>query len=235
MDFLVDRGRPVAFVAATLATAHYGDAALYPPQPGSPRVEVFVASNIYHSGIVLPRDAMSRPPAGANCRRWRRSLRGSMNIPRLEFGWGDEGFYTRVPTTNELTTALALVRCRGRAIRRCSMWSGSSSLRARPIRMPAWSRLRSGRPASSASPARSMRPSRVPRWRYRRAWPRPRAEPVLPGGRRFPPFRVCNHWIADLLDAAGVPTAPVLATMPQGSLWDLTWRAGAVRLPLPAQ
>ena len=43
-------------------------------------------------------------------------------------------------------------------------------------------------------------------------------------------FRVCNHWIADLLDAAGVPTAPVLATWPQGLLWDLTTRAGAVRL-----
>ena len=47
----------------------------------------------------------------------------------------------------------------------------------------------------------------------------------------FNALRVCNHWIADLLAAAGVPTAPVLATMPQGLLWDLTWRAGAVRLP----
>ena len=65
MDFLVDRGRPGRFVAATLATARYGDAALYPPQPGSPRVEVFVAANIYHSGIVLPRDAIveAAPPA----------------------------------------------------------------------------------------------------------------------------------------------------------------------------
>ncbi len=44
-------------------------------------------------------------------------------------------------------------------------------------------------------------------------------------------LRVCNHWIADLLDAAGVPTAPVLATLPQGLLWDLSTRAGAVPLP----
>jgi hypothetical protein len=34
-----------------------------------------------------------------------------------------------------------------------------------------------------------------------------------------------------LLDQAGVPTAPVLATWPDGLLWDLTMRAGAVRLP----
>jgi hypothetical protein len=47
----------------------------------------------------------------------------------------------------------------------------------------------------------------------------------------FSILRVCNHWIADLLDAAGVPTAPVLATLPQGLLWDLSWRAGAQRLP----
>ena len=51
----------------------------------------------------------------------------------------------------------------------------------------------------------------------------------------FNVLRVCNHWISDLLGAAGVPTAPVLATMPQGLLWDLTRRAGAVRLPPAGQ
>ena len=39
-------------------------------------------------------------------------------------------------------------------------------------------------------------------------------------------FRVCNHWIADLLDAAGVPTTPSLALLPAGLLADLTWRSG---------
>jgi len=38
--------------------------------------------------------------------------------------------------------------------------------------------------------------------------------------------RVCNHWIGELLGAAGLPTAPVLATVPQGLLLDLRWRAG---------
>ena len=28
--------------------------------------------------------------------------------------------------------------------------------------------------------------------------------------------RVCNHWIGDLLGAAGLPTNPVLATLPPG-------------------
>jgi hypothetical protein len=42
--------------------------------------------------------------------------------------------------------------------------------------------------------------------------------------------RVCNHWRADLLDAAGVPTTPVLATVPTGLIWDLEWRSGLSRL-----
>jgi hypothetical protein len=46
-------------------------------------------------------------------------------------------------------------------------------------------------------------------------------------------FHVCNHWLADLLDAAGVPTAPVLATLPSGLFLDLQWRAGL--RPLPRQ
>jgi rhamnogalacturonyl hydrolase YesR len=38
-------------------------------------------------------------------------------------------------------------------------------------------------------------------------------------------LNVCNHWVAQLLDAAGVPTNPVLATLPPGLLLDLSWRA----------
>src|SRR5262249_16629983 len=52
----------------------------------------------------------------------------------------------------------------------------------------------------------------------------------------FQLFNVCNHWIANLLDAAGVPTAPVLATLPFGLLLDLEWRSGLARLPpLPSK
>jgi hypothetical protein len=46
-------------------------------------------------------------------------------------------------------------------------------------------------------------------------------------------FNVCNHWIANLLAAAGVPTAPVLATLPFGLLLDLEWRSGLARLSPP--
>ena len=42
-------------------------------------------------------------------------------------------------------------------------------------------------------------------------------------------FHVCNHWVADLLNAAGLPTTPVLATLPSGLILDLEWRAGVAR------
>jgi hypothetical protein len=44
-------------------------------------------------------------------------------------------------------------------------------------------------------------------------------------------FRVCNHWVADLLNAAGLPATPVLATLPAGLFFDLKWRAGVAPLP----
>ena len=47
----------------------------------------------------------------------------------------------------------------------------------------------------------------------------------------FSILNVCNHWTADLLDAAGVPTAPVVATLPHGLIWDLRLRSGLKPLP----
>ena len=39
-------------------------------------------------------------------------------------------------------------------------------------------------------------------------------------------MRMCTHWVAEMLGAAGVPTAPVLDTFSSGLLLDLRWRAG---------
>ena len=155
---------------------------------------------------------------------------------RLEFGWGDEGFYTRVPTTNELTTALAL-----RALLRPGNPSvlhvvglvehprkayPDASMVTLSLGEAGFERLAGTLDATFArnmAVSSSLAPASTGR-----ACSTARSE-------TFNLLRVCNHWIADLLDAAGVPTAPVLATMPQGLLWDLSWRAGAVRLPPPVQ
>jgi hypothetical protein len=44
-------------------------------------------------------------------------------------------------------------------------------------------------------------------------------------------LNVCNHWTARLLDVAGVPTAPVLATLPYGLQADLRFRSGLTIIP----
>ncbi len=214
----------------------FGDAALYPPPPGSPRIEVFIVANLYHSGIILPRDAVAEAARRRNLSALAAVAARFEKFPRLEFGWGDEGFYTRVPTTAELTTALAL---------RALLRPGNPSVlhvvglaehprKAFPdASMVTLSLGESGfeRLASCARCARS------------RAAGEGTIEELGPGlygpslfyraVGTFNLLRVCNHWIADLLDAAGVPTAPVLATMPQGLLWDLSGARARCGCPRP--
>jgi uncharacterized protein (TIGR02117 family) len=227
-------GAVAALVIATLATTRSGDAALYPP-PGSPRVEVFIVANLYHSGIILPRDAVAEAARRRNLSALAAVTARFEKFPRLEFGWGDEGFYTRVPTTAELTTALAL-----RALLRPGNPSvlhvvgldehprktyPDASMVTLALSEPGFERLAAALDATFArgreGAIEEIGPGLYgPSLFYRAVG-------------TFNLLRVCNHWIANLLDAAGVPTAPVLATMPQGLLWDLSTRAGAVRLPAP--
>ncbi len=41
-------------IATTVLTARSGDPRLWPPDAGSPTVEIFVVSHGYHSGLALP-------------------------------------------------------------------------------------------------------------------------------------------------------------------------------------
>ena len=58
----------------------------------------------------MPRAALAEAARRRSiCRRWRHvTARFARLCSGWNCGWGDEGFYTRVPTTAELTTALAL-------------------------------------------------------------------------------------------------------------------------------
>jgi uncharacterized protein (TIGR02117 family) len=221
-------------IGAAIVTARGGNPSVYPPPPGAPRIEVIVVANLYHSGIVLPREALadaarrrSLPALAAVTERF-------VDYPRLEFGWGDEGFYTRVPTSAELTTALAL-----KALLRPGNPSVlhvvglhqhprlaylTDNIVALQVGEEGFGRLAAMLDATFARDAKGaieeLGPGLYGQSQFYRAVG------------TFNVLRVCNHWIADLLDAAGVPTAPVLATMPQGLLWDLTRRAGAVTPPV---
>ena len=221
-------------IVATIATARFGDASLYPPRPDGARVDVFVVTNLYHSGLILPREALAEAARARSLPALAAVTARFAAYDQLEFGWGDEGFYTRVPTTAELTTALAL-----RALFRPGNPSvlhvvgfseqpqqayPNAALVALTLSEAGFMRLATALDAAFARSGQDGTVEEMGRGLY---------GPSLfyRAVGTFNLLRVCNHWIADLLDAAGVPTAPVLATMPQGLLWDLSWRAGAVRLP----
>jgi len=149
----------------------------------------------------------------------------------LEIGWGDEGFYTSVPTIASLTLRSAL-----RALFRPGNPSvlhvvglvdhprtafASADMVRLDVSEAGFERLLAKIDGSFAPGQQDLGPGLYGPSRFYRALG------------TFHVFNVCNHWISDLLDAAGVPTAPVPATLPPGLLHDLRWRAGATPLPAP--
>jgi uncharacterized protein (TIGR02117 family) len=227
----------VAFVAAmTVLTARSADPALWPPAAGAPNIEIDVVSHGYHSGLVIDRAAMAEAAERGGDAALAAVAQRFANYQWLEIGWGDEGFYRSVPDVASLTVRLAL---------RALFAPGNASVvhvvglsrparetfpRADIIRIPlsdeGFARMIQGLEASF-----SLGPNGTP------------LEPLGPGLygpslfyrsiQSFHVFNVCNHWVARLLSAAGLPTAPVLATLPPGLFLDLKWRAGLVPLPKP--
>ena len=216
------------FVAATLLTSRSGDRRLYPVAAGEPAVAVFVVSHGYHAGIVLPRAAL----ADAASRRSYEAL-GAVAAwfaayPFLEIGWGDEGFYRSVPTLASLSVAMAA---------RALLLPGNPSVLhvvglSYPPRLafPAadiitlalsaegFDRML-GRIDATFAPAGAVAADDLGAGLYG-------PSRFYRANGTFNVFHVCNHWLADLLDAAGVPTAPVPATLPPGLFLDLAWRSG---------
>src|SRR5262245_65862822 len=85
-----------------------GDARLYPPPSGAPRIEVFIVTNFYHSGLIVTRAALAEAARRHSLPELAAVAARFGPYEWLEFGWGSDGFYTRVATNNELTNALAL-------------------------------------------------------------------------------------------------------------------------------
>ena len=225
-----------AFVVAVVVTARPGDAALYPPAAGAPSVQILISHNGYHSGVLLPREAVaglaSRHGYGAliavttrfSAYRW------------LEIGRGEEAFYREVPTPGAAVihagVALrALLRPGNPAVLHVvgaydpRIAFPEAHLAALDLSEPGFERLVAALEASFARDDSGLPQDHGP---------------GLYGPSRFfgavgsfNVLHVCTRWVADLLDAAGVPTAPVLAVMPQGLFLDLTVRSGLTALPRP--
>ena len=222
------------FIAAILVTAQSGDPRLYPPPAGAPVIEVFVVSHGYHAGIVVPR-ARTAEVARANVERNLHAVTTRFGAyPWLEIGWGDEGFYTSVPTVASLTVPMALralfrpgnpsvIHVVGLAEHPRTTFPTSDMVRLQ-LSEAGFANLLDRIDATFAAAEDGEVADALGPGLY---------GPSLfyPANGSFNIFRVCNHWIDELLGAAGLPTAPVLATIPAGLVLNLRWRAGLSRDP----
>jgi hypothetical protein len=101
-------GAIAALGAVTALTARSGDPALWPPAPGAPGVEIHVVSHGYHSGVVLPREAIVEAAGRRGDAALIAVAQRFANFRWLELGWGDEEFYRNVPDAASMTFRLAV-------------------------------------------------------------------------------------------------------------------------------
>lgn len=226
-------GIAILLIAATIHTARSGDPALWPPAPGMRTVEIQFVSHGYHSGIALPRTAVAEAAGREGYAALIAVTQRFAAYPWIEAGWGDEGFYRSVPDAASLTMPLALralfqpgnasvMHVVGLSDPPPQIFRSSAIVSIR-LSQEGFTRLLALLDAGFAKAA--SQPEELGKGLY---------GPSLfyRGTDAFHIFNVCNHWVARLLSAAGLPTAPVLATHPHGLMFDLRWRSGLVPLAL---
>jgi uncharacterized protein (TIGR02117 family) len=221
--------------SAAYITARPADPMLWPPHPDAGRVEVVLVSNGYHTGLALPRAALAEFASGLGYPALIAVTQRFAAFDWIEFGWGDRAFYQSVPTVGDVslplvlralfspgnTSVLHVVGISGDPAR---LFTGAELVRI-PLSGKGFDRMLQQLEATFVPPQAGALPD-LGRGLY---------GPSLfyPAKGSFSLFKVCNHWIADLLGAAGLPKAPVLATLPSGLIWHLHWRAGLEPMQRP--
>jgi uncharacterized protein (TIGR02117 family) len=210
----------VVLATATCLIRRPGNSELFPPKPGEPSVQVHVVAYAYHSGLVVPVPALKQ--AAERIRRGEAEAIADRfgAYPFVEIGWGDEGFYRLVPTLAALTVREAL-----RALFSPANPSvlhvvgfGRPLVAAQGVDVTTVDLSERGfdRLVALAGSVQAVDGHPIelgpglygPSLFYR-------------GRGSFNIFNVCNHWVARLLNAAGLPTRPIMDTLPAGLIFDL--------------
>ncbi len=209
----------VALALLTLASARGGDPALYPPRPGQ-GVTVFVVDDGFHSDIAVPTAAIEAHGAALA-----EAARRTSKQPWMLIGWGDARFYeasssalSRVP---DGVAALiggrpTVVHLQGIRDRPDKIWD--TGVRALPLSRPGLAALLARADRALVRDAGGAPVIAAPR--------HDPEEGFFASRERFSLTHLCNHWTAELLNAAGLPVTPVLDTLPAGLALDLRLRAG---------
>lgn len=200
-----------------------------PTRPGGREVSVMVVDHGYHAGLIVPRALLGERATALGLPHLRAVADRFIAHEWLELGWGDEGFYRHVPEIAALSVPLALKALFGAdnpSVLHVVGFSGSpaayfaaSDMVRLGIDEARFDRMVAGVAATlSLDPAGGAGPLGA----------------GLYGRSLF--FRAvgsyhlvsnCNHWVARLLNAAGLPVSLTAATASSGLLADLRWRGGA--------
>lgn len=201
------------------------DPSLYPP--GGDAKPVQVVDHGYHAGLILPRRALADVASEAGLDRLVSAVSVFAAFEHVEIGWGEEGFYKNVPAANLgaaphalkalllpwNASVLHIVGFDG-AARQAFRDSAVIDLAVSPEGLRRIARAIDGQFKASSSGA---------------------VEPLGPGLYgpsaffaaidRYHLLNTCNHWVGQVLAAAGLPYAPVEATLSAGLAFDLRRRA----------
>jgi uncharacterized protein (TIGR02117 family) len=211
----------LALLLALAVTAKGGDRRLYPAPPGAPNATIFLIDNGFHTDLVVPRAAVIAS-GGALAT----AVQATTRQPWIMLGWGDARFYTAqgFSSARTLDALRALFAPRNPSVVHVEgldrapdhIWRDG----VRPIRLSGpglRGMLRHIDGSLLAGPAGAAVPAPAP------------AEPdgaFFKSVEHFSIIHLCNHWTAQVLNAAGLPVTPVLDTLPAGMMLDLRLRAG---------
>jgi len=227
-------GIALAIIVLAGATARSSDPALWPPKPDEAVTEIYVVSHGYHAGI-----AVSTAQLAAAAQRSGDLALGLVaerfgGYPFIEFGWGEQDFYASVPTVADFKIRLAV-----RALFRPDNDSvlhvvglpdtprkvfASADIVRIGLSDAGFTRMLSALNESFALSGDPATLQVLGRGLYGPSL-------FVRAKGAFHIFRVCNHWVSDMLSAAGLPVTPVLDTVPPGLILDLKMRAGLDKMP----
>ena len=220
-------GAAVAFVA----TSKPGDPRLFPPPAGAGAHAVAVVDHGYHAGLVLTREPLQTVARDHGLAALLAVTVRFADYRSLELGWGDEGFYRHVPDLGALTLGIALRALFGRdnpsvlhvvgLSREPAQLFGSERVVALALSDEGLLRLAHRLDATFArgtdgGPIELGIGIYGPSLFYRAT-------------DAYHVANTCNHWLARLLNAAGVPVSMFAATTSTGLVTELRLRTD--RLP----
>jgi hypothetical protein len=204
--------------ATGCAYTRAGDPELYPVKPGQPAVTLYLVNNGYHTNLAIPRgrlEGRAGPSAVA--------IEALPDEPWVMAGFGDAEFYReRGAGLRRFASALrALFAPNNPALINLEALEAAppelfEAGRIAPVRLsePGFEKmmveldeafkLKDGQPVD-AGPGIE----------------RPDDSRFFEASLAFSITRICNHWIGELLNEAGVPIRPVAATHPNGLMRDV--------------